>query len=419
MASQLEVVFGTGGGKEETKVFTQQPLGVDFCSQMPIVIIRIRIDGQAEELGIKLGWKVHSINGTPLAGMNIEKAHAFLVASTAPLRSSMLVRRCPLEAMSTAKLSRQLKNVDAARVVEFLQEFSIVAQSACTWGGKAERPELLLGAINGHREVGKPTHTWYAIVGKVITPGKASSTRHWRVERRLAHIRALLYDPVKQELGHEYAHHFQTARFANRGRLPGTTAKIETWLAALPKVINSGKLSPTLVASILCALEAPLLQEGEEQAIPEGVKDVGGNMKQVHGGVAAVSEICASSVYKKTRYAEATPSGIPAAVASARQERGQIEEATTSGFLAASALIAVDAKTISELLAAVSATEAAESPEQPHALSFWNDADDSADGGAEKGIEGAAADIDGSYGSCEEGPAEAPKNNNKLRIFHV
>jgi len=227
---------------------------------------------------------------------------------------------------------------------------------------------------------------------------------------------------VKQELEEEYLHHFQTARFARRGGPPGTTAKIEAWLAALSKVINSGKLSPALVASILCFLEAPLLQEGVEQAIPEGVEDVGGNMKQAHGGVAAVSKVHASTVHKKAHYAEATTSGILAVVHSAP---GQIEEATTSGFLAASASTVVDAETISELLAAVSATEAAEPPEQPQRLSFRNNADDSTDDSAEQDIEGAADDADGSYGSSEEGPAEAHNNNNnnnnnkKLLIFHA
>merc|ERR1712079_831396 len=108
--------------------------------------------------------------------MSIEKAYALLVASSAPLLRSMLVRRCPLEAKSTAELSRQLKKVDAAGVVEFLQEFGFVAQSAYVWGDEAERPELHLGAINGHRNVGIPeNHTWYAIVGTFTTLDKALS----------------------------------------------------------------------------------------------------------------------------------------------------------------------------------------------------------------------------------------------------
>merc|ERR1712008_136288 len=97
-----------------------------------------------------------------------------------------------------------------------------------------------------------------------------SSIRRWVVERRLAHIRALLHDPVKRELGKEYDFHFRGAHFAHHGGPPGTTARMEAWLGALSRAIHAGELSPALVASILRFLEAPRLDEDAGQAISQG-----------------------------------------------------------------------------------------------------------------------------------------------------
>eukprot|EP00419_Tripos_fusus_P005889 CAMPEP_0172685126 /NCGR_PEP_ID=MMETSP1074-20121228/20029_1 /TAXON_ID=2916 /ORGANISM="Ceratium fusus, Strain PA161109" /LENGTH=45 /DNA_ID= /DNA_START= /DNA_END= /DNA_ORIENTATION= len=44
------VVFGTTNGKEEIKVFTYLPLGLQFRPKMPVVIKRIQAGSQAEEL---------------------------------------------------------------------------------------------------------------------------------------------------------------------------------------------------------------------------------------------------------------------------------------------------------------------------------------------------------------------------------
>jgi len=270
MAEQLTIVFRTTTGEEEARVFTQQPLGMEFRISVPIVINNVCGESQADQLGVQLGWEILSINGRALAETTFHDAYDILVRAAATLPRCMFIRRCPLEAKSTEQLSSKLKRVEEAEVVQFLQQFGFVALSADAWGEKAHRPELVFGIMDGHHEKGR--HTWYAIIGKVqITSGTASSTRRWEVERRLAHIRALLHDPVKRELGKEYDFHFKGAHFPHHGGPSGTTARMEAWLGALSRAIYMGELSPALVASILSFLEAPQLDEDTAQAISEGV----------------------------------------------------------------------------------------------------------------------------------------------------
>jgi len=269
MAGELTVVFRTKTGEEEAKVFTQQPLGMDFQGNMPIVINRLRGKSQADQLGVQVGWEVLSINNIALTGQTFHDARDIVVKLAATLPGYMLVRKCPPYVKSTEQLSSKLKRVEEAEVMPFLQQFGFVARSADVWGEKAQRPELGLGVVDDHREKGH--HTWYAIIGKVqvTSPGTVSPTRRWQVERRLAHIRALLHDPVKRELGKDYDFHFNGAHFPHHGGPSGTTARMEAWLEALSRPIKSGELSPALVASILSFLEAPQLDEDAGQAISE------------------------------------------------------------------------------------------------------------------------------------------------------
>jgi len=271
MAEPLTVVFRTKTGDEEVRIFTQQPLGMEFRRVMPIVISRLRGEGQAIQFGVQLGWEVVSINGNALAGMKFPDAFDIFVAAADMLPRCMLVRRCPLDSKSTPLLANKLKIVEEVEVVPLLQAFGFNALSADAWGDKAQRPDLVLGVIDGHREKGRPSHTWYAIIGKVqVTPGETSSTRRWVVERRLAHIRALLHDPVKREMGKDYDFHFKGAHFAHHGGPPGTTARMEAWLGKLARAIYAGEVSPALVASILRFLEAPKLDEDAGQTVLEG-----------------------------------------------------------------------------------------------------------------------------------------------------
>jgi len=221
----LSLVFDTGNGKQETRVFTEQPLGLQFRSRMPITIKGFREGSEAEQLEVQLGWQVHSVGNKPLQGLTLAQASKLLRQGMAPLRQCMVIHRVPWETPSVADLSHKLKGISQSEVVPYLKRFGYNAQSARSWEPDAEHPELRLGMIDGHRKHGKCKHTWYVLVGKMVAT-EVSSTHLWQVERRLAHIRAFLHDSVKQELGNAYNFYFETAHFAHFGGPPGTTARI-------------------------------------------------------------------------------------------------------------------------------------------------------------------------------------------------
>jgi len=236
---------------------------------MPIIIIYVQDGSPADHFGVKLGWRVHSINNQLVEGMTIDQAYETFRLETAALSSCVLVRQLPIQATSVGNLSAHLKvkSVKEAEIVAFLCQFGFLAKNAKSWGNNRQ-PRLLFW-IDSHSEMNSPwQHTWYAIMGNVIID-TSSSSRQWMVRRRLAHIRALLHDPVKRELSDEYNHHFKKARFARHGGLPGTTARMQSWFAALAKASLSGAISPALMARIICFLEAPTLHEHEGQPIPE------------------------------------------------------------------------------------------------------------------------------------------------------
>jgi len=281
MEAQLTLVFETCSGMKETRVFTEQPMGIQFRSRMPISIKSIREGSQAEQLEVKLGWELHSIGGQLLEGMTIGEATGLLRESAATLLKCMVVRSAPLNATSVVDLAvkLKLKNVEEAEVVPYLKQFTINAQSAHSWEKGVEHPELRLGIINGHRKHGRCKHTWYVLVGK-ITAADASLTRQWQLERLLVHIRTLVHDPVKREMGNAYNLFFESSHFARHGGPQGTTARMGAWLAALSKAINVKALSPTLVVKILRFLEAPFLGFPETEPSLDAVVNAEGMPQQ-------------------------------------------------------------------------------------------------------------------------------------------
>jgi len=262
MEPSVEIVFGTADGREEARLFSHQPLGIQFGNSMPIVVKSVHLGGQAQQLGIQRSWKVHSINGLSLATMSFCEAVKTLAGPVTALPCCMLVRDPPFHATSVAEFSAKFKSViKKTQVVSVLKQYGFVAQTSKLWGDTGPLPELKLGIVDGHRDVCSPTyHTWYSLVGKIIV-GEVAFKRCWMVERRLAHVRAMLHDPVKQELGKDYVQYFGKARFAHHGGPPGTTVRMDSWLAALSNAICCRALSPKLVAFILIFLEAPLLDE--------------------------------------------------------------------------------------------------------------------------------------------------------------
>mmetsp|Transcript_95259 Transcript_95259/g.296195 ORF Transcript_95259/g.296195 Transcript_95259/m.296195 type:complete len:237 (+) Transcript_95259:79-789(+) len=110
-------------------------------------------------------------------------------------------------------------------------------------------------------------HTWY-IISCSLQPkagdqpaddggSNATAPVEWRVKRRLRHLREGLHDPVKALLGGNYSTLFQGMRFAFSGGLPGTSDRVNTWLASLNACVNDGRAPPAVVALALQWLEAP------------------------------------------------------------------------------------------------------------------------------------------------------------------
>mmetsp|Transcript_9199 Transcript_9199/g.24136 ORF Transcript_9199/g.24136 Transcript_9199/m.24136 type:complete len:242 (-) Transcript_9199:66-791(-) len=110
-------------------------------------------------------------------------------------------------------------------------------------------------------------HTWY-VLQCAFRPVDSNSERmvQWRPKRRLVHIRSMLHDFVKDELGSKYVLHFGEAPFAYRGGLSGTSERLSTWLAALAHCINTGAATHRLAARVMQFLEPPSLS-GEPQEL--------------------------------------------------------------------------------------------------------------------------------------------------------
>jgi len=235
-----------------------------------MVIKGILNGSPADHLGVKVGWRLHAIAGEPIAGKDIYQSYRTLVVSSAPLRSCMLVRPTPLKTDSAGMLATKLESDDDVEVAKFLSKFGVVAQDAQSWGDHTSPPDVRF-TTDGHREMGKPIyHTWYAIVGKICA-GQGSS-RSWMVERRLTHVRSMLYEPLRRELGEtEYNRWFKNWPFPWRGAPPGTTARLRSWLTALSEAISFGAISPSFTASIFRFLEAPTLHEDAGQSVSESV----------------------------------------------------------------------------------------------------------------------------------------------------
>eukprot|EP00928_Gymnodinium_smaydae_P011055 TRINITY_DN14132_c0_g3_i1.p1 TRINITY_DN14132_c0_g3~~TRINITY_DN14132_c0_g3_i1.p1 ORF type:complete len:281 (+),score=52.89 TRINITY_DN14132_c0_g3_i1:110-952(+) len=193
---------------------------------------------------------------------------------------------------------RQNPPLPAGGVVAYLEELGYKPADALRWrvapGSDGLAPELNIYMDHtGHEE--RAGHTWYlarceltpALLEEsvAIGPGGRGSashgqtlgddctddgadvlaahgdnaeTRRWFAPRRLSQLRADLHDPIKLGMGPEaYAAHFGATPFASLFAPGGTTARLDRWLKSLCDSINSGLLSPDLVAMTLCFFQCP------------------------------------------------------------------------------------------------------------------------------------------------------------------
>eukprot|EP00928_Gymnodinium_smaydae_P092200 TRINITY_DN7600_c0_g1_i1.p1 TRINITY_DN7600_c0_g1~~TRINITY_DN7600_c0_g1_i1.p1 ORF type:complete len:496 (-),score=127.33 TRINITY_DN7600_c0_g1_i1:13-1500(-) len=156
----------------------------------------------------------------------------------------------------------QLSVSPSCGVVKYLRAFGYNVMDEKRWAPDADgtRPRLELGVAQ-HIEAAK--HTWYmmeCMFHNLSGEKAAGKSMEWLSPRRLAHLRTILKERLKETVGMAlYDKIFDKAHFATRGGLPGTTAQLDKWCKALANAVNSSALPPQAVALVLCFFEAPNL----------------------------------------------------------------------------------------------------------------------------------------------------------------
>lgn len=134
----------------------------------------------------------------------------------------------------------------------YLARYGFEAADAKTWSDAGAA--RIDARIDHHTE--QEGHTWYTI--RCVISSNGGARREWTVARRLEHVRIHLYDRVRQDLSTEvYEERFAAAPFARRFGLPGTSARVDTWLTTLSNHASSGRMPPLVVAQLLRFLAAP------------------------------------------------------------------------------------------------------------------------------------------------------------------
>lgn len=118
-----------------------------------------------------------------------------------------------------------------------------------------QRPDFSIRLVE-HKEMAG--HTWYLISCAItLSQERGGSVIKWLAPRRLSQVRTGLYDPILTALGNNiYNDHFSGTPFALRGGILGTTQRLAGWLSALIAIMNSGQLTPYLVAVVLHFFQA-------------------------------------------------------------------------------------------------------------------------------------------------------------------
>jgi len=261
----LEVVFQPPHGSPIAKQFKHKPLGLFYVIQTPIIVQLVM--GEAEHIGVEAGWQILRVGDQDLIGLSFEAACRALWDGAKDLTESMIMRQCPPDTTSMANMILWWRPPDPFQAAEILQTFGYSALGPKKWKDvKQPSISLQLTRKTTAASDGNGAHAWYDIYGR-LSSNAYTQDWLWVVPRRQMHIRRLLHDPVRLELGRAYDQHFNTERFAASGRLTNTPVKLGTWLTTLAQVINSCQLSPALTAAVLCFLEAPQMVETNEALI--------------------------------------------------------------------------------------------------------------------------------------------------------
>eukprot|EP00931_Biecheleriopsis_adriatica_P002321 TRINITY_DN10307_c0_g1_i3.p1 TRINITY_DN10307_c0_g1~~TRINITY_DN10307_c0_g1_i3.p1 ORF type:complete len:299 (+),score=66.22 TRINITY_DN10307_c0_g1_i3:37-897(+) len=134
---------------------------------------------------------------------------------------------------------------------------------------------ILTLTVEGHAEVGG--HTMYNISCEIHCPPQ--NEKHsvhqaprdivWTHQARLADLREHLHDPVKGVMAERYKDFFGNTPFAAHGGVPGTTGRLNAWMATLASVLNKRSLSSRHKCQILRFLKAPVPESSDQELLDE------------------------------------------------------------------------------------------------------------------------------------------------------
>eukprot|EP00747_Dinoflagellata_sp_TGD_P164415 gnl/TRDRNA2_/TRDRNA2_184322_c0_seq1.p1 gnl/TRDRNA2_/TRDRNA2_184322_c0~~gnl/TRDRNA2_/TRDRNA2_184322_c0_seq1.p1 ORF type:complete len:138 (+),score=21.77 gnl/TRDRNA2_/TRDRNA2_184322_c0_seq1:88-501(+) len=81
----LVLGFLTAEGKPSIIKMTQRPLGLEFDMRKPIIMSGATPGSIADDLGVKPGWKLTSVNGHDITGRSFQAQWDFLTGSAVRL----------------------------------------------------------------------------------------------------------------------------------------------------------------------------------------------------------------------------------------------------------------------------------------------------------------------------------------------
>jgi len=263
----LEVLFQPLAGSPIAKSFKHKPLGLFYRIQTPIIVTLVM--GEAEDIGVEVGWQILRVGDRDLTGLSFEAACRALWEGAKDLtESSMIRRQYPPDTASIANMILWWRPPAPSQAIEILQNIGYSAFGPKKWKD-VPQPRISLQLARKHAlaaSEGDGARGWYDINGR-LSSDEFTQDWLWVVPRRQMHLRRILRDPVRLELGRAYDQHFKTEGFAAAGQPPSTPAQLGIWLATLAGVINACQLSPALTAAILCFLEAPQMGKTNEALI--------------------------------------------------------------------------------------------------------------------------------------------------------
>jgi len=280
MVDALNVLFQPPAESPVLKSFRHKPLGLFYKVEVPIVVTLVM--GEAEKIGVQEGWEVLKVGDQDLKGLSFEESCRILWEGADLLSEAVIRRQYPPDTPCVANMILWWRPPAPSQATEILQSFGYTSCGPRAWDVDAAQPRVVLELADKHMAASTPgeqVHTWYELHGRLSSDAYTQDWL-WVVPRRLMHLRRLLHDPVRLELGRKYQQLFRTEKFECRGRSSGTTARLAIWLSALADVMNTCQLSPALTASILCFLEAPrIVETGWNEALVRG-RDCGRSPQQ-------------------------------------------------------------------------------------------------------------------------------------------